>query len=205
MLLGIAAMVLVLFGLAVWWGHPLFTDPLPYIGKPGPAAMVVSCLLLAGDVVLPVPSSMVMIANGAMFGTMTGTLVSLAGGVLAAYTGWILGRWGSRWMTRFAGESSMTRAKQFMDRWGFLAILLSRPIPVLAETIAIMAGSLRMSPLRVGIYSAAGLLAPCLVYAYAGSRASNAPTAWQTMVWVVGVAGLVWLVTRKAGENSRES
>jgi uncharacterized membrane protein YdjX (TVP38/TMEM64 family) len=202
--LSIAVMVLLLFGLAIWWGHPIFTDPLPYIGSSGPAAMIISCLLLAGDVVLPVPSSIVMIANGAMFGTMIGTLVSLTGGVLAAYTGWFLGRWGSRWVTKYAGESSMMRAKQFMDRWGFLAILLSRPIPVLAETIAIMTGSLNLSPMHVGLYSAAGLIAPCLIYAYAGSRASDAPSTWQTLLWVVGVAGLMWLVTRKMG-SSKES
>jgi uncharacterized membrane protein YdjX (TVP38/TMEM64 family) len=192
----IALFILTCFGLATWWGHPVFTDPIPYLGKAGPGAMFLSCLLLASDVLLPVPSSIIMIANGTMFGLGMGTMASMMGGLMAVFVGWGLGRWGSDHIQRWTGAASMEQAKCFMDRWGFLAILLSRPIPVLAETIVIMAGSLSLSPWRVGLYSAAGLIAPSLLYAYAGSRAAEAPQAWQSFAWVMGIATLAWVAAR---------
>jgi uncharacterized membrane protein YdjX (TVP38/TMEM64 family) len=192
----VALIILACFGLAMWWGHPMFTDPVPYLGNAGPGAMILSCLLLASDVLLPVPSSIIMIANGTMFGLGMGTMASMLGGLMAVFVGWGLGRWGSERIKRWTGSASMEQAKKFMDRWGYLAILLSRPIPVLAETIVIMAGSLRMSPWRVGLYSAAGLIAPSILYAYAGSEAADAPQAWQSFMWVVGIAVLAWIAAR---------
>jgi uncharacterized membrane protein YdjX (TVP38/TMEM64 family) len=137
-----------------------------------------------------------MIGNGSVFGTMQGSLVSLIGGLTASLVGWGMGRLGSQSLQRFVGDDGMVRANAFLQRWGDMAILLSRPIPVLAEAVAILSGSLRVSPIRLTAFSALGLYPPCLLYAYAGNRAGAAPEGWQALLWVLGVALLAWLAGR---------
>ena len=63
-----AGIFLACFGIAEALGVPLLTDPMPALKAAGPLAGVIGVALLIADVVLPVPSSLVMIAHGALFG-----------------------------------------------------------------------------------------------------------------------------------------
>jgi hypothetical protein len=65
----------------------VLTDPAPQLAQDGPAAAAVGVGLLVVDVVLPVPSSAVMVAHGALFGVVLGALLSLLGSVGAAMVG----------------------------------------------------------------------------------------------------------------------
>lgn len=56
---------------------PVLTDPTPSLREPGSTSAVAGVLLLVANVVLPVPSSVVMIAHGALFGVAVGTALSL--------------------------------------------------------------------------------------------------------------------------------
>ena len=47
---------------------PLLSDPTPWMKRGGVLAAVIGVGLLIADVVLPVPSSLVMVAHGALFG-----------------------------------------------------------------------------------------------------------------------------------------
>ena len=58
---------------------PIFTDPSEIIGRGGVTAALVGVGLLIIDVFLPVPSSFVMVAHGALFGVWFGTLLSMVG------------------------------------------------------------------------------------------------------------------------------
>ena len=193
---GMMALILACFGLASLVDIPWLRDPMQGLSDRPGLAFSLSTALLAADVLLPVPSSLIMIGNGAIFGTMPGSLVSLVGGLSASLTGWAMGRLGSRHLQRFVGDEGMERANAFLHSWGDMAIILSRPIPVLAEAVAILCGSMRVSPLRLAVFSAMGLYPPCLLYAYAGSRAGAAPEGWQALLWVLGVALLAWVVGR---------
>ena len=63
---------LLLFGLAEWAAMPLLTDPQAAMRAAGAAAAFLGLGLLTADVVLPVPASVVMVANGALFGLVPG-------------------------------------------------------------------------------------------------------------------------------------
>ena len=54
----------------------LLQDPTFILQRGGVIAALVGIALLVADVLLPVPSSLIMIANGAMFGIWMGTLLS---------------------------------------------------------------------------------------------------------------------------------
>src|SRR5919112_3383783 len=91
---GVAAFFLVLFAAAELLGVRLLTDPTPWLSGGGAAAACVGVGLLVADVLLPVPSSLVMVAHGALFGVTGGTLLSLLGSVGAALFGFAIGRRG---------------------------------------------------------------------------------------------------------------
>ena len=75
---------LLLFLLVEWLQVPLLTDPSRWLERGGGWAALLGVGLLIADVVLPVPSSLVMIAHGALFGVAWGTLLSLVGSALVA-------------------------------------------------------------------------------------------------------------------------
>jgi len=90
--------------------------------------------LLAADVLLPVPSSIV--------GTMLGARLGLAAGFVAAFAGMTAGQLlayaASRRLLRRRGDVLATAPT-------LAAIFLSRPVPVLAEAMAIAAGAAHLS------------------------------------------------------------
>ncbi len=125
----------------------------------GAFAAVVGVGLLVGDVVLPVPSSLVMLAHGALFGVGLGTLLSLLGTVGAAVAGVWIGRRSERLLGVPAGERR--RAQDLVDRWGAVAVVATRPVPVLAEAVVIMAGAAGASALQVAAAAAGGCRRRC--------------------------------------------
>ncbi|HEY8944766.1 MAG TPA: VTT domain-containing protein, partial [Polyangiaceae bacterium] len=102
---------------------------------------VLGVLLLVADVLLPVPSSLVMLAHGAIFDFPMGTALSTLGATGATFVGHRLGRAGSAVVARWVTGEEMVSARALFERWGMTAIVLSRPVPVLAETLAIVAGA----------------------------------------------------------------
>src|SRR5687768_1042795 len=162
---GLLFVFLALFAVVKSLNLPLLEDPARWLAGGGPAAAAVSVGLLIADVVLPVPSSILMLGNGAMFGVVVGTALSLAGSLGATALGFLLGRRGSALIGRLVTPAEKVRADRLLARWGALAIVVTRPIPLLAETTAILAGA---SPLGWGkmlLAAVGGALPSALLYA----------------------------------------
>jgi uncharacterized membrane protein YdjX (TVP38/TMEM64 family) len=86
--------------------------------SPATAALAVG-LLLAADMVLPVPSSVVSTAAGALFGWLEGALVSWLGTTAGCVAAWGLGRWAGRsGLRRLVGEAELERAERLASRHG---------------------------------------------------------------------------------------
>src|SRR5258706_5947123 len=92
--LALAGTFLAGFVIAEALGVPLLTDPMPTVRAAGPLAGVIGVGLLIADVVLPVPSSVIMIAHGALFGVWIGSILSLVGSVGCSLAGFAIGRAG---------------------------------------------------------------------------------------------------------------
>src|SRR5258707_1040176 len=167
------AFFLILFLIVEALGVPLLTDPAPWLGHGGPVAAVVGVGLLIADVLLPVPSSLVMVAHGALFGVVGGTLLSLLGSVGAALFGFAIGRRGGSLLERLVTPSERARADDLLKRWGALAIIVTRPVPLLAETVAIIAGTSSLGWGRTTLAAIAGSLPPALLYAITGASVAN--------------------------------
>jgi uncharacterized membrane protein YdjX (TVP38/TMEM64 family) len=187
---------LVLFGIAEWLHVPILTDPGPLLARKGWVAAVAGIALLVADVVLPVPASLIMILHGALFGVLAGTLLSLAGALGAALFGFWIGRRGGPLLARLVPEEERRRADALLREWGDLAILVTRPVPILAETMAILAGASPMSWGRMLAATLAGALPAALLYALTGATARSLDDTALVFGLVLLVAGLFWAVGR---------
>lgn len=165
----IVAAMLALFAAAELLGITLLTDPASWLEQRETLAALLSLALLLVDVVAPVASSAIMTANGALFGVVGGTLLSLAGSVGAAAIAFALGRRGSGVLDRVAPRAERARADAFLARWGALAVLVSRPVPIAAETLALLAGASPLPWRRFLPAAALGSLPPALIYAATGA------------------------------------
>lgn len=193
----LAACFTLLFLVVEALGVPLLSDPTPWMKHGGILAAGLGVSLLIADVVLPVPSSLVMVAHGALFGVLVGTMLSLFGSVGAAVFGFAIGRRGGRVLERAVTPAGRATADRLLARWGVLAILVTRPIPLLAETVAIMAGASSMSWRALIVSSLAGSLPPSLLYALTGAAVANFQNTALMFGVVLLVAGLFWVIGRR--------
>ncbi len=193
------SLLLIFFLLVEAPGVPLLTDPSPWLERGGAVAALVGVGLLVADVALPVPSSLVMIAHGALFGVAVGTLLSLVGSVGAALAGFAIGRRGGPLLSRLISPEERERADRLLSRWGALAIVVTRPVPLLAETIAVLAGVSPLGWSRVALAALAGSLPGALLYALTGALAASFQSGAVVFGLVLLVAGLYWLIGRWVG------
>ncbi len=114
-----------------------------------------------------------MVAHGALFGVLIGTLLSLLGSTGATLFGFWIGRRGGKLLERLVPPAERERADRLLERWGMLAIVVTRPIPLLAETVAIMAGASPLTWGRTALAALAGSLPPALLYALTGATAGR--------------------------------
>lgn len=136
-ILAIPIVPFVLFGesleaqLHLWKEHP-------------PAAQWVALAvigLLASDIFLPVPSSVVCAVAGNQLGAVAGTLVTWLGMNLGAVLGFALARtWGSALVRWFSRESDLQRAGVMAQRFGPPLLAIARGVPVLAEATVLWMG-----------------------------------------------------------------
>ena len=190
--------LLAFFGAVEALGVPLLTDPSPWIDRGGPMAALVGVGLLIVDVLLPVPSSLVMIAHGAIFGVAAGTALSLIGSTGAAAFGFLIGRRGGGALARVVPAEERIRADRLLSRWGMLAVIATRPVPLLAETTVIMAGTSSMSWRQAMIAALAGAVPAALLYALTGAVAASFTNGTMVFGLVLLVAGAFWWLGRRA-------
>ena len=194
---GILVSLLVMFLVFEQLGLSLFDDPDAWIHSRTGSVAAAGVGLLVLDVVLPVPSSLVMIAHGAIFGLVLGTLLSLIGSTGAALVGFTIGRFGSSVLVpSFIPTDQMAVANSLFGRWGMVAVVVTRPIPLLAETTAIVAGTSRLSYGQMTIATIAGSLPAAALYALTGSIAVSLNSTVLGFGLVVLIAGLFWLLRR---------
>lgn len=157
---------------------------------------LVSVLLLGVDVVLPVPSSVVMLSNGVLFGFAFGGGLSVVGGLLSAAAGYWIGRKGQRLAQRFSTPTDQQRARGFLEKYGYLAVVISRPVPILAESVALLSGTLPLNFRKVLASALLGLLPVAFIYSFAGAYSTSFDNAGWAFLLNLAIAGLVWLATR---------
>jgi len=128
--------------------------------------------LLAGDILFPVPSSLVATAAGGALGAVFGTVVVATAMTVGCAVGFMLaGRLGSRCRRHVLDPVEYARIEDWFARFGVAVLVICRPLPVLAEASVLVAGAARI-PLRTALL-ATGLanVGIAAMYATLGSLA----------------------------------
>jgi uncharacterized membrane protein YdjX (TVP38/TMEM64 family) len=136
--------------------------------------------LLVIDVLLPVPSSVIAVALCWSLGPVAGGAAVAVGAFLAFVAGYGLGRLlPEPRLRRWIGPALWDRVRGGADRSTGWWIVLARPLPVLAELSAVLAGVWRLPMRRAFAQAALASIAMGALYggsAWLGARAPGAAT-----------------------------
>lgn len=132
-----------------------------------------------------------------MFGVIGGALLTLVGAVGGAMIGFNVGRRGTGLISRFVSPAEQRRADALISRWGLLAIIVTRPMPILAETVAVMAGTTAIGWQRILMGSMIGVFPPALIYAITGAFTTDLGSGILVLGAVLVLAGITWVIGRR--------
>ncbi len=159
------------------------------------AVAAIAFSLLAADVLLPVPSSFVAVVSGRALGVAGGGLLNWAAISLSHALGFVLARrWGRPWAERFVGANGLRRAADAWRHGSLTGLILTRPVPVLAEVMAMFAG---LTPLPARTFALIVLIANLphsLIYAWAGARLAGQASVTGLIAAGVGVPTAAYLI-----------
>jgi uncharacterized membrane protein YdjX (TVP38/TMEM64 family) len=196
--LGLAALVL-----GTWWvwGGSLderFTlaGSVRWLESAGPWAWAAGIALLAGDLFLPVPGTVVISALGLVYGVLIGGAMAAAGLMTAGLCGYGLGRLcGERFARRWLGDRDFDRGTQLFAAGGGWVVALSRALPILPEVISCTAGLVRMPFKRFVVSLACGSVPMGYLFAAIGHAGQETP-GWAFGLSLAVPAVLWWVASR---------
>jgi uncharacterized membrane protein YdjX (TVP38/TMEM64 family) len=166
-------------------------------GGVSPAAAIATIGgLLAFDVVLPVPSSIVSAAAGVLLGFWRGAAVVWGGMMVSCAIAYAIGARSSALARRLVGDEGIARAAATAARYGTFAIVLCRPVPVLAEASVIFAGVIHVPPGRFLAVCALANLGIAVGYAAIGAFSMRVDSFLAAFVGALAVPALGWLIAR---------
>ena len=139
-------------------------------------AWLVGMALLVSDLVVPLPSTVVMSALGYVYGIAVGGLFAFLGAMGSALLGYGLSRWiGESVAVRLTGKEGLEAGRDLFTRYGAWVVALSRCLPVMAEVMACLAGMTRMPWRRFVLASMAGCLPMGFAFAAVGHLGADSP------------------------------
>lgn len=195
-LLWIALFAAIIVPFVLWgeafeaYGASVLEDATPSL----PLALTLVALL-AGDLLLPIPSSLLAVGTGAVFGAIAGTALITVGLSIGAWIGYELGRSAGRaGIARWVEDTQRERLEAFAQKRGLGLLVALRAVPVLAEASAVVAGSSGMSRARSLLTMTLANLVIAAIYAIAGSLAASSGSLELAAMAGVGLPGLAMLL-----------
>ncbi len=165
-------------------------EPLPYM----PLCVIG---LLAADVFLPIPSSVVAVAAGVFLGFTGGVITVFVGLMFGCLLGYAFGfKWGPPTARRIVGAQQWDRASQWAQRFGVGLVLLSRPVPVLAEACTLYAGACRVPMVRYLVACSVGNAVVAAAYAGVGRFSAESGDLELALMAGFLLPGVAMLVVR---------
>jgi uncharacterized membrane protein YdjX (TVP38/TMEM64 family) len=175
-----------------------------WLADAGTGSAIAVVALLGVDLFLPVPSSFVMVASGAAFGVTWGALLSLVGSIGGEWLGFeLVRRYGRGFSARIVGDDEIDRLGRVFARHGAAAVFVTRALPVVMETMSVVAGLSTMKRSTFLLASLAGTAPVVLVYAYAGAVSRQTGSLVPAVVILIAVAGAAWVWYRARLEPGR--
>ena len=152
--------------------------------------------LLALDVFLPVPSSIVSTAAGVLLGFARGAAIVWIGMMAGCLVGYWVGQRSAALARRLVGDDGLRRASTLAQRHGPWAIVLFRPVPVLAEATVVFAGLVRAPLSRFVTLTALSNFGIAAGYAAIGAYSMRVDSFLLAFIGAIVIPGLAMLFGR---------
>jgi membrane protein DedA with SNARE-associated domain len=172
----------------------------------------IAILMAIESACIPLPSELIMPFAGYLVfdGTMKLFWVATAGAIgcnLGSLIAYEIGCYGGRPLVErygrwiLLGRRELDWADRFFERWGYLAVLIARLLPVVRTFIALPAGIARMPRLRFHVYTFLGSWPWCFALAWLGMKLGE---NWRQLgkyfhkaddvILAVLLIGIIWFV-----------
>ena len=171
-----------------------------WLASVGPMAPLLFVVLVVFRPFLLIPSGLLLLAAGVLFGTLAGTLWATLGGTLGALLAFALTRLLGRPAVERRLSGAVAQVDSYLGRRGsiWVALLTALPgTPLTAVHSAAGLSSLRVAPFVLGVI--AGLVPRCAIYAYFGDSLAELDMRqfWSASALLVGALLLSFLVRRR--------
>jgi uncharacterized membrane protein YdjX (TVP38/TMEM64 family) len=153
-----------------------------------------SAFFLSLDVILPVPSSLIMIVNGKVCGFIPGALLTLTSGLISSYLGYFLGLKSSPTMNKIIRETEQKTGISMMNKYGYLAITVSKAIPIISEATSFVCGTAKVPIKEFILYSAVGYMVIGLAYGFIGSTIGTKESTMVGTIVILSVLIAGWIL-----------
>lgn len=198
-ILGIALLFAVIIVPFLWLGARFDSYTIAAMGDRDTAEFaIVAFLLLAADIILPIPSSVVATAAGSVLGPWLGTIVSAAGlsfGAVAMFA--VMRTAGSPLARRLIGERDYDRYVALAAAHGPWIVALLRPVPVLSEASVVALGAVRAPWLASIVSILLSSTVTAAVYATLGAMAQRQSSALLLIAAALLPPALAWLIAHR--------
>lgn len=157
------------------------------------APVISACLMVLQALVLPVPSFVLTLANGLLFGTLWGALLSWSSAMVAAVLCYYISRlFGRPLVVKLVGERPLDLTDRFFQRYGKHAVLIARLIPGISfDVVSYAAGLSSIGLWGFVLATGIGQMPGTIVFSFLGE---TVPQAARVGLWIlVGVMVLVTL------------
>lgn len=189
--------------LGIWmlWGGGwdrtfTFAGSVEWLEAAGPWAWAAGILLLVGDLVLPVPGTIVISALGFIYGTTVGGCVAAAGLILAGMSGYGAGRlFGEKFARRWLGDGDFEKGRALFESRGGWVVAMSRALPILPEVISCTAGLVRMPFRQFMLALVCGSVPMGFLFAAVGRAGREAPS-WAFALSLL-IPAVLWIVASR--------
>lgn len=142
-------------------------------------------LILGSDLLLPVPSSLLITHASVRLGVLGGTMVGFFGITIGSLLGFVCARWwGQRFVERKVSEADRRNLTDLMNRYGLLVVVLLRPVPILAEASVLLLGLGQMKFLRFLFWLCLSNFFVSLFFALLGDWATKSGIGELTVMFI---------------------
>lgn len=183
----------------VLFGHSVEENIRDWLGSsPAPAVTAWAIVgVLSTDVFLPIPSSFVSTFGGTQLNIPLATAASWAGMTLGAAIGFALARWvGRPIVARAASEREIAGLERLADRLGPWLLVVTRALPLLAETTVLLMGAARLSWMRFLVPTTLSNLGVALAYSLLGHYGRTYGAEYYALVGSIALPLLAATIVR---------
>ncbi|GLZ29936.1 hypothetical protein Lesp02_21260 [Lentzea sp. NBRC 105346] len=156
---------------------------------PVTTAAVIFALLVV-DVLLPVPSTPLIVLAGTALGVPAGVALAVAGSMGSSAAAYALGRFARPWLVRrVISLEEMRDMGRWWNTYGGWLYAVARGVPMMAETVGVSAGISHTPFSRFFWLTLLGTVPICVAYVVAGSYAETVEEI--VMISAVGFLAMV--------------